>query len=152
MQPEGDGRDVRQVGGAPVFPWREILVAILLAVVANCLVRLVAVAAFDVNDEPAPLSFQAIIFWTVIFVAIAGVVWNLVRARAQQPRQTYRLIAVVVLALSLIPDLLLDISWGGRITLMSLHVATAAICVACFTGSPSANARGPRQWRAPVSR
>ena len=149
---QGSAGSVRKVGGAPIFPWREIVVAVVAAVIANVLIRTLVVALTDVDDSPPPLSYQAIIFWTIIFVVIAGAVWHLVRGRSQTPRQTYRLIAGGVLLLSLVPDLLLDISWGGRLTLMALHVVSAAICVASFTGSPTANARGSREWRAPLNR
>lgn len=143
---------MRRVGSAPIFPWREVVVAVVAAVAVNVLWRALLVALTDLNATPAPLGYQAIIFWTVILVVVAGVVWHVVRGRSQTPRRTYRLIAGAVLLLSLVPDLLLDISWGGRLSLMGMHVLTAAICVACYTGSPSANARGSREWRAPQRR
>src|SRR5688572_27632041 len=90
--------------------WWAGLLALLLSTVANLVVRAVGVALITVSPEFMPLSAaMPTVFFTVIGVLAAIVVFAIVGRFADRPIRTYTIIAVVALLLSLIPDVMMII-------------------------------------------
>lgn len=125
--------------------WRRLaaagVVAAVLSVAANALVRAVALMLFDISPELRPFTWPQLSMFTMIGVAGATLVYALVVRRARRPTTTFRKIAIVVLLLSLLPDVGLLVSQAipGMTTpafwaLVIMHVVTAAITVATLTG------------------
>ena len=88
-------------------------------------------AAFAVLDLPAgfpPLTYGGLAFFTVVGVGAGVLVFAVVASMSSTPIRTYRRIALVVLALSMIPDMWLPgnvpgATWPIAIVLMVTHVA-----------------------------
>lgn len=125
------------VGGSAWGVWLRML---LVAVVGNLLLRIVALAVFEIPAEFPPLSMAGpTIFFTVIGVIAAIGVWLLVRRRSARPVRVYRQIAMAALILSLVPDLWLlsdaaaDAFPGATVpavaTLMLQHVFAAFVVI-----------------------
>lgn len=85
------------------------------------------------------LQYQLPVLLVVILLAsiIGAVGWTNVRRRATSPRALIRVLAPLVLVVSLVPDVLLGVggaaSWGAVAGLMVMHVVVAAITVTVFT-------------------
>lgn len=114
--------------------------AIAAAVVANVLVRTVAVALFDVSPEFPPLALEPTVVFTVVGVLGAVLVFALVVRFARRPVRLFRRIALVVLLLSFVPNVLLLVpsSVPGAtvpavVTLMFEHVVAWAVSVGILT-------------------
>jgi glucose dehydrogenase len=116
--------------------------AAVAAVVANVLLRAIAIALFDIPSEFEHLALRAVIVSTLIGVIAAGLVYAIVARRATDPARTFTIIAVVALVLSLAAPLSVGLQdppeYAGTDaaavgTLMLMHVLTAAIVVWSFT-------------------
>ena len=117
--------------------------AVAASVIANVLLRFIAVAAFNPPAEFMPLSIGMPVFFTLVGCTLAVVVFALVGRFARQPIRTYQIIAVVALAISLVPDILLlataeaspfpGATPGTVGSLMVMHVAAWAITVTLLT-------------------
>lgn len=100
--------------------------------------RAVAVPMFGLNGEFPPLTYGGLGFFTVIFVALAVLVFAGCVRWAANPIALYRRIALVVLALSMLPDAWLPgnvpgATWPIAIALMVTHVAAWAPTVFILT-------------------
>jgi len=103
----------------------------LTVAVAVLLVLATQVVAFALLDLPAdfpPLTWNGLTFFTVVGVGLGVLVFPGVAMMSSTPIPTYRKLALVVLALSMIPDLLLP----GNV-LMIAHVAAWAPTVFILT-------------------
>jgi Family of unknown function (DUF6069) len=104
-------------------------IAAIAAVIANVLLRALAVAAFDIpQPEFEELNLRPVIVSTLGGVAAAGVVYALL-GRRQRP---FVIVAVVALLLSLIAPLTIDDPNADAAavgTLIAMHVVAAAISV-----------------------
>jgi hypothetical protein len=88
-------------------------------------------AAFAVLDLPAefpPLTHGGLAFFTVVGVGLGVLVFAAVATMSATPIRTYRRIALVALALSMLPDAWLPgnvpgATWPIAIVLMLAHVA-----------------------------
>lgn len=112
-----------------------------LAGVLGGLGALVANEALLVFTKPlAPnlfsLSEGPVAFWTLLGALGATLVYGLVRWRSPRPERPFLVIAIVVLLVSFIPDLLLfklppnpieQVTVGGVVALMAMHVVAALI-------------------------
>ena len=86
--------------------WVSGLQAVIGALVATLAVRWVAVAALDIPPEFQPLDGPGpVIFFTTVASVIAVGVYAVVRRLALRPNFAFRIIAGVVLVLSIMPDL-----------------------------------------------
>jgi hypothetical protein len=111
--------------------WRTGAAAGLVAGVATMAVA-AAASSLGVSFETAPgeaipvLGFgQLTLFFTVIGVVIARVLGR----RARQPRATFIKTTVVLTALSLVPDVLLQADLATKLTLIATHLVAAAIVI-----------------------
>ena len=107
------------------------------AIVVNVVIRTVAVSVLGLGEGFLPLGVGPTVFFTVVGMAGAVVVFGLVVRFAKRPVRVFRRVALVVLLVSLVPDLLLLFSGSmpgttvaGVFTLMVEHVASWAIAVA----------------------
>ena len=114
--------------------------AVVGAVVANLLVRLIAGMMIEIPDTFGPLGYGPITFFTTIGVVGAVITFALLSRWSQRPIRVFRIVAAVVLVLSLVPDLWLLVSQvmpgatGLTVSLlMVLHIVAAAVSVGILT-------------------
>ena len=114
--------------------------AVALAIVVNVVIRTVAVSVLGIGEGFLPVGVGPTVFFTVVGMAGAVVVFGLVVRFAKRPVRVFRRVALVVLLVSLAPDLLLLFSGSmpgttvaGVFTLMVEHVASWAIAVGVLT-------------------
>jgi Family of unknown function (DUF6069) len=113
--------------------------AVISSVAANVLFAVAAVAIFRVPPEFQPLTVGAIATFTALGVIGAVVVFALVARFSGRPISLFRRIALIVLLVSLLPDLALPLSGEPGVTpltvalLMLTHVIAAAVSVAVLT-------------------
>lgn len=124
--------------------WWVGLMAIVLATIANLVVRAIALPFITVPPEfmPVSIAMPAIIF-TVGGVLAAVIVFAIVGRFSRQPARTFTIIAVVALLLSLVPNVMMLINpasapfSGGNVgsisVLMLQHVVAAVIAVWVLT-------------------
>ncbi|HYD05254.1 MAG TPA: DUF6069 family protein [Reyranella sp.] len=122
------------------IPWvlRGVALAAVAAVALNSLIMVLGTAA-GASTSFAPLQPASYIALTVFGVVAGAVGWAIVRRATARPRVVLRALVPIMLALSLIPDVLLlvsnvqpNTSGVAVATLMAMHVATAAIAVFTF--------------------
>lgn len=108
-------------------------IAAIAAVIANVLLRALAVAAFDIpQPEFEPLNLRPVIVSTLGGVVAAGLVYALIARLAREPRRTFLVVAAAALLLSLIAPLTIDDPNADAAavgTLIAMHVVGAAISV-----------------------
>jgi hypothetical protein len=119
--------------------WWVGLLALAASLVANGLVRVLALAVLPIDPAFDPLQSQAFIGLTTVFTILAVAAYWIVGRVSRQPITTYRRVSVVALLLSLIPDLGLLFAGAPGVTipailaLMLMHVVSAAIIVGLLT-------------------
>ena len=106
---------------------------VLVAIAVVLAVRAVAFALLDLPAAFPPLTYQALLFFTVVLTSIAVAVFAVVAKRSVDPAGTYRRIALIALLVSLLPDLALPFAdapdpaqaatWPAVFVLMVMHVA-----------------------------
>jgi hypothetical protein len=122
------------------------VVAAVAAVLANVLLRAVAVAVLDIpQPEFEPLQVRAVVVSTVGGVVAAGVVFAIVARLATDPVRVFAIIAAAALVLSLWAPISLGLAdppedpgtdAGSIGTLIVMHVVAAAIAVAALVSVP----------------
>jgi hypothetical protein len=91
-----------------------------------------AASAAGVSLETAPgeaipvLGFGQL---TVFFTAVGVVLARVMAGRCRQPRSTFVKTTVVLTALSLVPDVVLDTDVATKLTLIATHIVAAAIVI-----------------------
>jgi len=121
---------------------RAGVVAVALAVAANVLIRTVAVSVLGIGDGFLPLGVGPTVFFTVVGMTAAAIVFGLMARFARRPVRLFRRVALAALLISLVPDVLLLFSGSipgtttaAVFTLMVEHVASWAIAVWVLTRS-----------------
>ncbi len=116
--------------------------AVGLAVVVNVVIRTVAVSLLGIGEGFLPLGVGPTVFFTVAGMVGAVVVFGVMLRFARRPVRLFRRVALVVLVVSLVPDVLMLFSGSmpgttvaGVITLMVEHVASWAVAVGVLAGS-----------------
>lgn len=113
-----------------------VLATIVLASAANTAVSFAARGLGASAEVIQGLTPQAYVFLTTVGVIVAAVAWSLIRRRAARPNAVLRKVVPIVVAVSLLPDLMLfgipGASPVGVIALMLMHVVVAAIAVPIF--------------------
>jgi hypothetical protein len=104
------------------------------ATAANEVARRIVLAVVPgVDPSYIALDASAVAMMTVLFTAAAVGVFAAVAKLSIQPIRTYQIVAVVALALSMLPDLMLlnepSTTAGDVVALMILHVVAAAAVV-----------------------
>ena len=132
---------------------RQIAIAALAATAVNVLLRLLAVALFDIpQPEFEPLQLRDVIVSSIGATLAAGLVWALIVRFAKDPVKTFRIVAVVALVVSLAAPLQVGLAdppdypgtdAGSVGTLIAMHLVTATICIALFT-RPRGSGSAPR--------
>lgn len=129
------------------------VVAVVVAVAVNLLIRTVAVSLLGIGEGFLPLGVGPTVVFTVAGMVGAGVVFGLImRFVKRRPVRLFRRVALVVLLVSLVPDVLMLFSGsvpGTTVasvgTLMVEHVASWAVAVGVLTtlaGENGAERRG----------
>ena len=117
-------------------------IAVVVAVVANVVVRALGIALFDIPDEFEHLALRAVIVSTLIGVVAAGLVYAVIARFAARPDRTFTIVAVVALLLSLLAPLMVGLEdppeypgtdAGSVGTMMAMHVVAATIAIAALT-------------------
>lgn len=115
-------------------------VAVAGAVVVNVLIRTVAVSVFGIGEGFLPLGVEPTIFFTVVGMLGAVVVFGLILRFSRRPARLFRRVALVVLLVSLVPNVMLlfsssipGMTVAGVVTLMVEHVASWAVAVGVLT-------------------
>jgi len=125
----------------PEIVTRTALAAVV-AVVANVLLRALAVAVFDIPDAFEHLALRAVIISTLVGVIAAGVVYAVIARFAKDPARTFTIVAVAALLLSLLAPLSVGLEdppeypgtdAGSIGTMMAMHVVAATIAIATLT-------------------
>ena len=114
---------------------------IIIAAIANLVVRTIAVAFFGVPETFQYLQAPYIIGSTIIFLLVALLVFMLVSRFAQRPIRFYRILALIVLCVSFLSPVMalvgvfpasgmnMHIFW----TMIVMHIVSAIIVVSLFT-------------------
>ena len=113
--------------------------AVIASVVANLIIRAIAVPALDISGEFEPMQMPRIAFFTVIGTGAGVVAFHFIRQRSRRPARTFFIVAAAALAGSYVPNLILLFA-GSQETfpgitnsavgaLMLMHLAAAAITV-----------------------
>ena len=108
--------------------WWAGPLTVVVAVLLVFATRAVAVPLFGLNGEFPPLTYQGLAFFTVIGVGAGVLVFAGFALWSSRPIAIYRKVALVVLALSMLPDAWLPgnvpgATWPIAIVLMVTHVA-----------------------------
>jgi hypothetical protein len=126
---------LKSQGLSAPFWWMGLL-TLLAAVAINACIALAAHTLFTVSPTFVPLQFASVIPATAVAVMGALIVLALISRRSQQPVRLFRRIALLVLLVSIIPDLLLPVIGlypGATLpevgTLPLMHLVTALLCV-----------------------
>ena len=120
------------------------IIAIVGSIVANLIVRAIGLAIINVSPAFDPLAdMGATILFTSMLVFVAVIVFAVVDRKASDPVRTFNMIALIALALSLIPDVMMilspssfpftGISFGAVVILMVQHVVAYAVTVYVLT-------------------
>jgi len=122
---------------------RAGLLSVAAAVVANIVAFFIAKAVFDLPAGFMPLSVGAITLFTIIGTGLGALVYAWLARRSATPARTYRIIAVAVLIVSIIPNILAAFNPamfpfpGGTATaflvLILFHVIAAVVSVVVLT-------------------
>jgi hypothetical protein len=114
--------------------------AIGASVVANLLIRIITVNVLGIGQDFPPLGWGPPIIFTIMGVLGAIIVFAIIARFSKRPLRLFRIIGLVVLVLSLLPDIGLlsantmpGTSLGSVIALMLMHVAAGAITIWLLT-------------------
>jgi len=116
--------------------WQHGVAAAVVASVATTVLAAVASAAgvSFADSTGASIPIAAFAQLTLVF-SVVGVGINTIMARrARRPRPTFVRTAVVLTALSFVPDLTFGFDVGSAATLIALHTVAAAIVVPTLAG------------------
>ncbi|HYX48822.1 MAG TPA: DUF6069 family protein [Ktedonobacteraceae bacterium] len=114
---------------------------IVSAVLANLIIRSIAISIFGIPETFQYLQSSTVIGSTVIFVLLALLAFVLVSHFARRPIQFYRMLALVVLGISFlspvmallglfpVPGMTLSIFW----TMIAMHIVSAIIVIGLVT-------------------
>ena len=123
-------------------PVRRTALAAAAAIVANVLLRALAIALFDIPSAFEHLALRAVILSTLAGIIAAGLAYAVIARRAQDPARTFTIVAVAALLLSLLAPLSIGLQdppeYPGTDaasvgTLMAMHVVAATIAIVVFS-------------------
>lgn len=128
------------------------LLAVIVASAANALVRVIALAAFDIPAafELFPLGWGPVIAFTTIGAVGATVVYGLLTRFTKRPNRTFTIVAAVALLLSFAGPVSMFLAQPSGVpgfpgsvfvTLVLLHVIPAAVSVSVLTRASNSAVR-----------
>ncbi len=108
--------------------------AAIAALVVNALIRIIAVGMFDASGDDEPMMWGAIVAATLVATAVAALVYKLLGRFARRPITIFRIVAAVVLVLSLVGPLTTpDVDGATRVAAVAMHLTGAGIVVGLLT-------------------
>lgn len=120
---------------------RRVLIlaaAVAIAIAANSMVALIAVAA-GAPMTYGPLTFPAFSLFTTVGVVAGWIGWSLVRRHARDPRRTLTMVVPIVTVASFVPDVVLlalrfipGTTVSAVIALMVMHLVVVAVAVPAY--------------------
>ena len=121
---------------------RAGIIAVIISTIINIGIMFLARAVFKPAPEAdfKPLTIGPVLFWSVVCGIGAVLVFNWIVRTARQPLLIYLLTAIIVYALTFVPDGLLltarppvqGATPTGIFALMLMHVAEATIMILTF--------------------
>lgn len=112
--------------------------AVAIAIAANSMVALIAVAA-GAPTTYGPLTLPAFSLFTTVGVVAGWIGWSLVRRHARDPRRTLTMVVPIVTVASFVPDVLLlalrfipGTTVSAVIALMVMHLVVVAVAVPAY--------------------
>lgn len=112
--------------------------AVAIAIAANSMVALIAVAA-GAPTTYGPLTFPAFSLFTTVGVVAGWIGWSLVRRHARDPRRTLTMVVPIVTVASFVPDVLLlplrfipGTTVSAVTALMVMHLVVVAVAVPAY--------------------
>lgn len=110
-----------------------VVAATVVASVINTVISLIAQALGADASVLMGLQPPLYIAFTLVGLLIAATAWVLIRKRAAHPSGVMRWLIPVVVAVSLIPDLLAGLTFGwGALALALMHIVVAVCGVAAL--------------------
>ena len=112
--------------------WKHGVIAAIVAAIATTILAAIASAAgveFKNSHGKDSIPIPTFTVFTLIFSLIGVAIAAVIARKASRPRSTFLRVVIVLLVLSLIPDLTFGFDAGSAITLMLLHLVAAAIVV-----------------------
>lgn len=122
----------RDTGGVPGRRslWLAGAIAVAVAAVATTVLAAVGRAlGAPIAVDGEAISLVAFPTFTVIAGAAGIALAAALNRWTRRPRRTFMVTTVVLTVLSLVPDLLVQVSPGSRIVLMLTHLVAAAIVI-----------------------
>jgi hypothetical protein len=84
---------------------RAGLLTVVIAVLANVVVRLLVGALIPIDPAFQPLGLGAIVAFTVLGVGLGALVFAFIARRSSRPTRTWTIVASIALILSILPNL-----------------------------------------------
>lgn len=110
-----------------------VVVATVIASVINTIISLVAQGLGADASVLMGLQPALYIVFTLVGTAIGALGWVIIRKRAADPAALLRWLVPVVVAITLIPDLLVGLSLGwGALALALMHITVATVAVTAY--------------------
>lgn len=109
--------------------------AIIVALIANYLVRAIALAVLDIPAEFMQLQTPAFALFTIVGLLGAIAAFAVIGRLSRRPVRVFILVAAVVLFISFLPDIALlataapGATLAGILVLMLMHIVAAVIVV-----------------------
>lgn len=121
--------------------WWVAPLTIVVAILANSLIRLIAVTFFGVSETFQYMQMSYIIGSTILFSLLALLAFVLVGRSARRPMQFYRKLALVFLGISLLSPIMAlsglmptsGMTLSIFFTMIAMHIVSAAIVITLFT-------------------
>jgi len=131
------------------LPFTRVLlagvIAIVLSVIANLVVRWLGMLVASVPADFVPLAtFQPTIIYTTLFLVVATLIFALINRFTSNPIRVWYIVAPIGLLVSLLPDVLLLVNpsgipqvgtatTGAVLILMAMHLVGFVITMWVFT-------------------
>lgn len=124
---------------------------IVLASIANCVIRAVAVAFFGVSETLQYMQFPSIIGGTTVYLLLALIVFVLVGRFARNPIRFYRIVVLVALCASFLTPIMALVGFIPEVgmnlaifwTMIAMHIASALLVFILFTTLARARVNEP---------
>lgn len=120
--------------------WRSGALAALLASVVNLIIYFAAPVIFNftlaiplTSSQPEQLPFGVVIVFTVLASLVATGLMALLKRISNRPVTIFQVTAAVILLISLAGPFSLPVALGIQVTLVTMHLVTAAIITYLIT-------------------